>query len=153
MDRLKFCEQFLKRVTQGTFLWNYFKIWPAVSEKKIFKEFLHVPIVRQAPIHHSHVNGGIKILRTHFEKGCPRDIPVKSFRNLTNSFGEEDFLKNSSCPYIARGPHSPKPCLWTYQNFVNNFWKGSHKEQSCEIISKSDQRFRRRFLKNFFMSI
>ena len=36
IDRSKFCEQFLKRVTQGTFLWNYFKIWPAVSEKKIF---------------------------------------------------------------------------------------------------------------------
>ena len=37
--------------------------------------------------------------------------------------------------------------------FANNFWKGSPKEDSCEIISKSDQRFRRRFFKNFFMSI
>ena len=34
---------------------------------------------------------------------------------------------------------------------MNNFWKGSPKEHSCEIISKSDQRFqRRRFLKNCF---
>ena len=33
IDRSKFCKQFLKRVTQGTFLWNYFKIWPVVSEK------------------------------------------------------------------------------------------------------------------------
>ena len=29
-------EQLLKRVTQGTILWNYSKFWPAVSEKKIF---------------------------------------------------------------------------------------------------------------------
>ena len=36
MDRSKFHEQFLIRVTQGTFLWNYFKIGPADSEKKIF---------------------------------------------------------------------------------------------------------------------
>ena len=95
MDGSKFREQVLKRVTQGTFLWNYFKIWPAVSEKKIF-----------------------------------------------------------SCPYSARSPHSPEPCLWMDQNFADNFWKGSPKEHSCEIISKSDQRFRRRrFFKNFFMSI
>ena len=90
----KFCEQFLKRVTLGTFLWNYFK-------------------------------------------------------NLTSSFGEEDFSRISSCPYSARSPHSPEPCFWTDQNFANSFWKGSPKEHFCEIISKSDQRFqRRRFLKN-----
>ena len=88
----KFCEQFLKRVTQGTFLWIYFKFWPAVLENKIF-------------------------------------------------------LRISSCPYSVRSPHSPEPCLRTDQNFANNFWKGSPKEHSCEIISKLDQRFqRRRFL-------
>ena len=32
--------------------------------------------------------------------------------------------------------------------FANNFSKGSPKEHSCEIISKSDQRFQRRFSKN-----
>ena len=37
----------------------------------------------------------------------------------------------------------------TDQNFANNFLKESPKEHSCEIISKSDRRFRR-FLKNFF---
>ena len=95
MDGSKFREQFLIRVTQGTFLWNYFKIWPAVSEKKIF-------------------------------------------------------LRISSCTYSARSPYSPKPCLWTDQNFANNFWKGSPKEHSCEIILKSDQPFlRRRFFKNY----
>ena len=40
IDRSKFCEQFLKRVTHGTFLWNYFKIWQSVLEKKVFKNFL-----------------------------------------------------------------------------------------------------------------
>ena len=49
-------------------------------------------------------------------------------------------------------PHSPEPYLWTDQNFVNNFWKGSGKEHSCESISKSDQPFqRRRFFREFFM--
>ena len=36
IDRSQFCHQFLKRVTQGTFLWNYFKIWQAVLERKFF---------------------------------------------------------------------------------------------------------------------
>ena len=110
--------------------------------------------MREAPIHQSHVYEAIKISRTLFEKGHPRNIPVKLFQNLTSSFGEEDFLRTSSCPYSARSPDSPEPCLWSDQNFANTFWKGSPKEHSCEIISKSDQQFRRRrFFKNFFMSL
>ena len=36
------------------------------------------------------------------------------------------------------------------QNFANNILKGSPKEQSSEIIPKSDERFqKRRILKNF----
>ena len=35
-DGSKFHEQFLKRVTHGTILWNYSKFWPAFSNKKIF---------------------------------------------------------------------------------------------------------------------
>ena len=77
-------------------------------------------MVREAPIHQSHVYGGIKILRTLFEKGHPRNIPVKLFQNLTSGFGE-DFLRISSCPYSARSPNSPEPCLWMDQNFANNF--------------------------------
>ena len=56
----------------------------------------------EAPIHQSHVYGGIKISRTLFEKGYPRNIPVKLFQNLTSSFGEEEFLRISSCPYIVQ---------------------------------------------------
>ena len=85
----------------------------------------------------------------NFEKGHQRNIPVKLFQNLTSSFGEEDFLRISSCPYSARSPHSPELCFWADQNFANNFWKGSPKKHSCEIISKSDQWFQRwRFFKN-----
>ena len=174
MDGSKFRKQFLKRVTQRTFLQNYFKIWPAVSEKiflrissclysarsphtpepclwtdqnfasnfwkgspkehsceiisksdqrfqrRFFKEFLHVHIVQEAPIHQSYVYGWIKISRTIFEKGHPRNILVKLFQNLPSGF-VRDFLRISSCPYSARSPHSPEPCLWTDQNFANNF--------------------------------
>ena len=81
---------------------------------------------------------------TIFEKGHPRNIPAKLFQNMTSGLGEEDFLRISSCPYSARSPHSPEPCLCTDQIFANIFWKGSPKEHSCEIISKSDQRFQRR---------
>ena len=35
----EFFEQFWKRVTQGTFLYNYFKIHVLVLEKKLFKGF------------------------------------------------------------------------------------------------------------------
>ena len=85
-----------------------------------FKEFLHVHLVQEAPIHQSHVYGWIKISQTIFEKGQPQNISVKLFQNLTSGFGE-DFLRISSCPYSARSPHSPEPCLWTDQNFANTF--------------------------------
>ena len=38
MEKSKFHEQFLKRVDQGTFLWNYFKIGQEVPEEKVFKK-------------------------------------------------------------------------------------------------------------------
>ena len=88
--------------------------------------------MQEAPTHQSHVYGWIRISQTIFEKGHQRNIPVKLFQNLTSGFG--DFLRVSSCPYSARSPHSPEPCLWTDQNFANNFWNGSPKEHSCEII-------------------
>ena len=137
MDGSKFHKQFLKRVTRNIPV-KLFKNLTSGFGEEDFKEFLHVHIVQEAPIHQSHVYGRIKISRTN--------IPVKLFQNLTSGFGEEDFLRISSCPYSARSPHSPEPCLWTDQNFAN--------KHSCEIVSKSDQWFwRRRFFKNFFMSI
>ena len=96
----------------------------------------------------------IKISVTIFEKGQSRNISVKLFQNLTSGFGE-DFLRISSRPYSEKClPHSQQPCLLTDQTFGNNFWKGSSKEHSCEIISKSDLWFqRKRSFKNFFMSV
>ena len=55
MGGSKFHEYCLKSVSQGTYLWNYFKIWLAVLEKKNFYEFLHVRIVQEAPIDQSYV--------------------------------------------------------------------------------------------------
>ena len=51
--------------------------------------------MQKAPIHQSRIYGQIKILRTLFEKGHPKNIPLKLFQNLTGSFGEEDFLRMS----------------------------------------------------------
>ena len=34
----KFRKQFLKMVTQGILLWNYFKIWPVIPEQKTFNK-------------------------------------------------------------------------------------------------------------------
>ena len=68
-------------------------------------------LVQEGPIYQSHVFGRIKTSQTLFEKGHPRNIPVKLFQNLTGGFEEEDFLRISSCPYSARSPHSPEPCL------------------------------------------
>ena len=81
-------------------------------------------IVQEALIHESHVFWWIKISQTIFQKGHPRNIPAKLFQNWTSGFGEKDFLRNSSCPYSARSPHSPEPYLWTDQNFANIFEKG-----------------------------
>ena len=122
--------------------------------EKSFLRIYSCPYSAKSPLSPSHIYRQIKILQTLFEKGHPRNIPVKLIQNLTSSFGEENFLRISSCPYSARSPHSPAPCLWTDQNFTNTFWKGSSKENSCEIISKSDKQFQsRRFFKNFFMSL
>ena len=87
-DGSKFQEHFLKTVTLGKFVWKNFKIWQAVSEN-ISYEFLHVRIVQVAFIRHSHVYWRIKIPPTNFEKGYPRNIPVKLFQNLTCSSREE----------------------------------------------------------------
>ena len=154
MDRSKFCEHFLKNITQGIFLCNYFKIWPAVLEKNIFVRISSCPYSAGSPISPEPCLWTDQNFGNILEKGRPLNIPVKLFQNRTSSFQEEDFLRISSCLYSARRPHSPEPCFWMDQNFTNNFWKGSLKEHSCEIIIKSDQRFqRRRFFKNFFMSV
>ena len=95
----------------------------------------------KAPIHQSYVYGWIKISRTAFEKGHQRNIPVKLFQNLTRSFGEEDSLRISSCPYSARSPHSPEPCLWTDQNSANSFWKGHQRNIPVKLFQNLTSSF------------
>ena len=123
IDGSKFCEQYLQRVTQGTFLWNYFKIWPAVLEKKVFEEFLQVCIVQKAPIHQSHVYKQIKILQTIFEKGHQRNIPMKLFRNLTSSFGEKDFFKNFFMSTECKKPPFTRALFMDRSKFRIHFLK------------------------------
>ena len=93
-------------------------------------------------MHQSHVYVRIKILRTIFEKGHLMNIPVKFFQNLTRSFGEEDFLRISSCPYSARSPHSPEPCFWADQNFANNFEKGYPRNIPVKLFQNRTSGFR-----------
>ena len=39
-DGIKFCEQYLKRTSKGTFLPRFVQIGPAVWEEKMFKEIV-----------------------------------------------------------------------------------------------------------------
>ena len=73
-------------------------------------EFLHVCIVQKAPIHQSHTYRQIKILRTIFEKGLSRNISMRLFQNLTNSF-REDILQIYFCSYSQVAP--------IHQSYVN----------------------------------
>ena len=66
----------------------FFFFFLAVSEKK---EFLYAHIVQKGHIHQSHAYWRIKISWTVFEKGHPRNIPVKLFQNLTGGSRGEDF--------------------------------------------------------------
>ena len=120
MDRPKFREQFLKKVTQGHFCEIISKS-DQRFHRTLFKEFLHVIIVQTVPIHQGHVYRRIKISRTIFEKGHPRNNSVKLFQNLSSGFTEHFFLRISICLYSASSPHSPESYLLTDQNFANSF--------------------------------
>ena len=51
-----------------------------------------------SPPHGNHVFRWIKISRTFFDKGHPRNIPVKSNQGFQT---RRSFLRISSCPYIS----------------------------------------------------
>ena len=111
--------------------------------------------MREAAIHQSHVYGGIKIsLKKTFWKGSPREHSFEIISKSDQQFRRRFFKNFFMSLYSTRSPNSSEPWFWPDQNFANNFWKGSPKEHSCEIISKSDQRFRRRrFFKNSHVHI
>ena len=93
---------------------------------------------------------GSKFRNTIFKKGSPKEHSCEIISKSGQQFHRRRFFSRiSSCQYSARSPHSSEPCWWTDQNFACSFLKGSTKEHSCEIISKSDKRFQsRRLLKN-----
>ena len=98
LDRLKFREQFSKTVTQGTILWNYFKIWQAVS-KENFEIFLWSADSEKSPDsptpHGSHVFWRIKISRTIFDKCHTRNnlnsLPFTTQSPLLTTLKKEPF--------------------------------------------------------------
>ena len=70
IDRSKFHEQFLKRVIHSMNIsMKLFKNLTSSFREEVFYEFVHVRIVKVAPIHQSHVYERIKILLTIFEEG------------------------------------------------------------------------------------
>ena len=66
---------------------------------------------------------------------------MKLFQSLTSGFGEENFIRISSCPYSAKRPHSPEQCLFTDQNlsviWESRLWIGKNIN---EIIHKRKSR-------------
>ena len=67
---------------------------------------------KASPSHGGHVFRRIKISQTIFEKGHTTNNLVKLFQILTNSFGEEDFLRISSWPYSAKSLPAPMVAMF-----------------------------------------
>ena len=139
--------QFLKRVTQGTFLWNYFKIWSAVSsEEEFFKEFIHkFPLVLVAPMATRAVFlDGSKFLWTVFGTRLPpKENPCEVyFKFWPSRFRRKRCFKNFLISAIRASsfPHSPEPHVFRRIKIIRiTFGKGHPRNISCEITSKSDQ--------------
>ena len=116
--------------------------------RRIFKEFFHVHIVQEAPIHQSHVYRRIKLSRTILKKGQPRNIPVKLFQ-IGPVVSEKIFKEFLHAHIVQEVPIHQSHVYGWIKISPTVFWKGSVKEHFCDITSKSDQWFRRRrFLKN-----
>ena len=116
--------------------------------------FFHVRIVQKAPIHQSHVYRRIKIIRTIFERGHTRNIPVKLFQNLTSGFGEEDFLRISSCPDIVQEAPIHQSHVYGQIKISRTICeKGHPRNIPVKLFQNLTSGFGEDFFKNFFMSI
>ena len=93
--------------------------------RRFFKDFLRIsscPYSARSPHHQSHVYGGIRILRTIFETGQLRNIPMKLFQNRTNGFQRRRFFKNFFMSIKwKKSPPPWRPCFSKDQNFENTF--------------------------------
>ena len=120
------------------------------QRRRILKNFSEVHTVKKASPHGGHIFRHIKYSQTIFEMGHTRNNLLKLFQILSRGFGEEDFLRISSCLYSAKSFPPMVAMFFNRSKFREQFFKKSPKEQSCEIISKSDKQFQRiRILKNF----
>ena len=104
---------------------------------------------RSPPIHQSHVFGRFKISQTIFEKGHPRNIPVKLFQIVTFGFEEEDFFKEFLHVHIEQETPIHQSHVYGRIKISRTVFEKGHL-RNIPVISKSDQGFRRRFFMNFF---
>ena len=103
LGRSKFREQLLKRVTQGTFLWNYFQIGLAVSEERIFKELLKkFNFVAMA----TRVFDGIKFCG-HFLKRTSQGTFLPSLVQIGPALWRRRCLKKLLTTHHRRRTHHP----------------------------------------------
>ena len=120
------------------FFMNFFRsIWCKMSPSPMVAMFFH----------------GSKLCE-QFLKRVTQGIILWNIFKISQVVSEEkNFKEFLWSPHSAKNPPPPsqQPCFLKDQNFAHNFWKGSQKKQSYEIISKSDQRFQRwGLLKNSF---
>ena len=130
----------LRKVNQRTFLWNYFKIWLAVSE--IFFKNFSMPYSAKTPIHQSHVYWRIKILWTSFKKGQPRNIPVTLFQNLTSGFREEDFLIIFLVHIVQKAPIYHSHAYWCTKISRTTYRKGHPRNIPVKLFQNRTSSFR-----------
>ena len=109
--------------------------------------------MQEATIHQSYVYGRIKISRTIFEKGHPRNIPVKLFQNLTHGFGEEDFFRISDVCIVQEAPIHQSHVYACIKISQTIFKKGHARNTPVKLFQNRTSGIRKDFFKNFFMSV
>ena len=99
-----------------------------------------------------HVFPRIKILQTPFEKGQPRNNPVKLFQNLTSCFRRDEFWRISREVHTVNPPPPPHTHTHTVATFFNIFAtifeKGHTRNNPMKLFQNRISSFKRRFLKN-----
>ena len=96
-DGSRFHEQVLKRLTQRNNLVKLFQIVTSGFREDFLISSCPYSAKKSSPpppTHRGHVFQQINISLTNFEKGHPKNIPVKLLQNQTRGFRKEDFFKN-----------------------------------------------------------
>ena len=99
----------------GTFLQNYLKIRPTLSEKMIFYVFSIAIKGKIAPPSGSHVFQPINMSWRNLIEGLPRNISTKLFENWPNTFGGEVFSSFHYSHIRQNSPATWQPCFSTNQ--------------------------------------